>query len=540
MGSQTFTTLKDEYDIIICGSGSAGSAAAGILAERSDLEILLLEAGGDDDDPRVENPERWPENLGTDRDWGWITEPNSALDGRRTFSSMGRGLGGGSSINVATWARGHRADWDRYAQQTSDPSWNYQSTLAAYCRIEDYQGAADPERRGIAGPMWISQVDELHPMFEATLVGAQGAGLTRFASPNGVMAELGDGCAQRDETIHDGHRQSVYRSYVAPQLHRSNLTVATRTQVMRVVIKEGRATGVEVFADGRVQTIRSEQVVLSLGAVQTPTVLMRSGLGPAAHLRNVGIDVLADLPGVGANLDDHVQFGCVWEAADQPLPATAVGRAVCFWGQQSAEQGPPFVMYQGAGAFVSPEVQAAHPMPEKAITFLLGMRLSSRGSVRLTGPQPTDRVLIDNAYFAEPTDLDRAVEAFALIREIAESPAMRPFCRRLVAPFSTDAAGIAGYIRQAALTYWHQCGTAKMGTDSMSVVDGRLAVHGIAGLRIADASVLPRVTSGNTMAPSVVIGDHVAQIILMGSAEAAVADQAQTDPAGADFAGQRR
>jgi choline dehydrogenase len=503
-----------EFDVIICGAGSAGSTLAGMLAADEGLRVLLLEAGPDDADERVSNPDLWSKNLGSERDWGYLTEPGAQIAGRRLLYSMGKGLGGGSSVNVGVWSRGHRRDWDDFAIDCADPRWGYGSVLDVYRELETWRGKPDPTRRGTNGPMHIQPAQPLHPFFAAMLAGAESVGLDQFDSPNGELAERGSGCAVRDEIVEDGVRRSPYRALVAPRRGQRNLTVLTNTLVTKVMFERNRAVGVEAVHDGRLVGFRAtREVVLSLGAVQTPKVLMQSGIGPARHLESMGIDVRTDLPGVGAYLDDHLLIGCVWEAGAAELPPPSRAQAVCFWGTDGRADSPKFVMYSGGSAFMSPEAAARYGVPESAFTFLLGMRLRSRGSVRLTSADPASAPVIETGYFDEPDDLRDAVEAYRFAEQIAGTEAMRPYRGSRAVSGAESDVEIATYIRAAASTFWHQCGTARMGVDAESVVDPELRVRGVEGLRVADASVLPRVTSGNTMAPCVVIGHRAAGLI---------------------------
>lgn len=475
--------METEFDVIVCGAGAAGSTTAGILAQDKDLRVLLLEAGPGDEDQRVSDPDRWPENLGTERDWGFVTEPGANVHNRRLRYSMGKGLGGGSSINAGVWSRSHRQDWENFAEACDDPRWNYESILGVYRELETWRGAPDPARRGTAGPMRIQPAQPLHPFFSAMLDGAESLGLDRYGSPNGELAERGGGCAVRDEIIDDGARRSPFRAFVAPGARQDNLTVLTRALVTRVMFEGHRAVGVEARWGDRTICFRAaREVVLSLGAVQTPKILMQSGIGPAGHLESFDIDVVANLPGVGTNLDDHLMFGCVWETSAPEMPPPPRAQAVCFWGADGHPDSPKFVMYSGAAAFMSPE-------------------------------DPTSVPAIETGYFDDPADLRDAVEAYRFAEAITEDEAMRPYRGASVLPGKGSDEEIAAYIRTAANTFWHQCGTARAGVDNGAVVDAELQVHGVENLRVADASVLPRVTSGNTMAPSVVIGYRAAQLI---------------------------
>jgi choline dehydrogenase len=505
---------EGEFDIIVCGAGPAGSTAAGMLAADEDLRVLLLEAGPDDADERVSDPDRWMENLGTERDWGYVTEPGARIGGRRLQYSMGKGLGGGSSINAGAWSRGHRRNWEETAESCADPRWGYPSTLGVYRELETWHGEPDPGRRGTAGPMHVRPAQPLHPFFSAMLEGAESAGLHRYDSPNGELAERGSGCAVRDEFAVGGTRRSPYRALVAPRLRQRNLTVLTRTLVTRVMFERNRAVGVEAVTGGRRVRFRAaREVVLSLGAVQTPKVLMQSGIGPARHLESLGIGVLEDLPGVGANLGDHLLFGCVGEAGARELPSPARTQAVCFWGADGHAELPRFFMYSVAMAFMTPEAEARYGKPESAFTLLVGMSLRSRGSVRLAGADPASAPVIETGYFDEPDDLRDAVEAYRFAETIAHAEAMRPYRGSRMLLGNLSDAEVAAYIRTAAFTYWHPCGTARIGVDGDAVVDSELRVRGVENLRVADASVLPRVTSGNTMAPCVVVGHRAATFL---------------------------
>jgi choline dehydrogenase len=507
-------TGEAEFDVIVCGAGAAGSTAAGLLAADPGLRVLLLEAGPADADERVSDPDRWPENFGSERDWGYVTEPVAHADGRRLRYSMGRGLGGGSSINVCVWSRGHQRDWDEFAASCADPRWGYRSALGAYRALETWRGAPDPGRRGTAGPVHVQPAQPLHPFFAAMLAGAGSAGLRRYGSPNGEMAEHGSGCAVRDEIIERGTRRSPYRALVVPRLGQPNLTVRTGVLVTKVVFEGHRAVGVEAVAGGRPVRVRAtREVVLSLGAVQTPKVLMQSGLGPARQLAPLGIEVLENLPGVGANLDDHLVFGCVWEAGPGELPPPPRSQVACSWGTDSPRGAPKFLMYAGATAFMSPEAEQRWSRPERAVSFLVGMRLRSRGSVRLAAASPAVPPVIQTGYFDEPDDLTDAVAAYRFAEAIARGEAMRPYRGPHVIPDGARDDEVAAYLRAASRTFWHQCGTARMGSGDGAVVDSELRVRGVDGLRVADASVLPRVTSGNTMAPCVLIGYHAAHFV---------------------------
>jgi choline dehydrogenase len=507
--------LDQEFDFVVCGAGTSGSVIAGRLAGNPAVRVLLLEAGFTDESELVMDPNLWVRALGSQLDWGFTAEANSRLNGRAIRYSMGKVLGGGSSINVSTWSRGHKADWDFYAAEAGDPSWGYEAVLELYrSRIEAYCGGSEPDYRGAGGTVHVQSAEAPHPFALALLEGAESAGLERFPSPNGRMMEAAGGCALVDETVRCGRRQSIFRSYVYPLMRQPNITVLTGAIAMRIIFQRRRATGVEFEYQGRVVRAKARQeVVVSLGAINTPKLLMQSGIGDEAELRRAGIPVLQALPGVGRNLHDHVAFGCTWERTDRAVPSVPRSQTACFWKSSPGLDAPNFYAYSHGGPEVTPENAARFQPPAASWSLAVGMRPSSRGSIRLTGPDPADPVTIDANYLCDPQDLKDLIDGLSVAREIGNSAPLRPFRRREIAPGDLNAAELDRFFRDGLGTFWHQSGTAKMGRDALSVVDGRLRVYGVEGLRVADASVMPRVTTGNTMAPCVVIGERAAAFL---------------------------
>jgi choline dehydrogenase len=260
--------LKTHYDFIVCGSGSSGSVVARRLAENPDVSVLLLEAGGSDDVPSVMEAGQWPLNLGSDQDWAFQAQPNPNLNGRSIPMNMGKVLGGGSSINVMCWARGHKNDWDYFASEAGDPAWSYESVLKIYGRIEDWHGAPDPKYRGTGGPVFVQPAPDPNPIAPAMLKGARSVGIPTFENQNGRMMEGAGGCSIMDVRIRDGKRQSVFRSYTFPYMDRPNLTVLAHALVTRITFEGKRATGVVCDCAGKTQRIGARlEVVLSLGAI---------------------------------------------------------------------------------------------------------------------------------------------------------------------------------------------------------------------------------------------------------------------------------
>jgi choline dehydrogenase len=507
--------LKSSYDFIVCGSGSSGSVVARRLAEITATSVLLIEAGGWDDVPAVEDAARWHENLGSERDWAFPTRANPHLNGRALVCSMGKVLGGSSSINLMVWSRGHRNDWDGFAEAAGDPAWNYGSVLGIYRRIEDWQGEPDVTRRGSGGEVFVQPAPNPNPIATAMVEAASSIGIRAFADQNGAMMEADAGAALSNVRIRDGKRVSVFRSYVYPWMDRSNLTVLTGTLVTKVLFDGRRATGVEVVRDGKAEHFQAgSEVVLSLGAIQTPKVLMQSGIGDAEQLRPLGIGIVQHLPGVGANLQEHVLLGgCVWEYARPDQFRGSGGEATFFAKSNPALATPDLQAIIIDGPFLSAELSGHAPAgPAWSITPGL-VRPQSRGQVRLTGAKPTDPLDIDTSIFSRSADVRAAMECVRLCREVGNAPALRSLTKGEAYPGPVGDVELEAFVRNAAVPFWHYTCSAKMGRDDMSVVDGNLCVYGVDRLRIADGSIMPNVTTGNTMAPCVIIGERAAQII---------------------------
>lgn len=506
--------LATGYDFIVCGAGSSGSVVAARLAENPEVRVLLLEAGGSDEVASVIEPAQWPLNLGTERDWGFMAEPNPQLNGRAIPMNMGKVLGGGSSINVMVWARGHRADWDYFAAQAGDDAWNYASVLAIYRRIEDWHGAADPQRRGQGGPLYVAPAHQPKPTATLMLEAARSLGVPTFDSPNGAMMEGDGGAAINDLRIRDGKRLSVFRCYTYPRMAQPNLTVLTDALVSTLLFEGGRVVGVEAILDGRPRRFRAErEVVLSLGAVNTPKLLMQSGIGPASELARHGIAVRQHLPGVGQNHQDHVSFGCIWEYSEPQDVGNGGSEATLYWKSDAALDAPDMLHCQVEFPVPSAE-NAARGVPGHGWTMFAGLaHPKSRGQLLLSGPDVGDAMIIRANTLSDPDDLAAAKASVHMCRELGNAAAFRPIVKREAMPGALGDAELERYLRNGAVTYWHQSCTAKMGRDEMSVVNARLEVYGVQGLRIADASIMPRITTGNTMAPCVVIGERAAEMI---------------------------
>jgi choline dehydrogenase-like flavoprotein len=507
--------LRERYDVIVCGAGSSGSVIARRLAENPEVTVLLLEAGGSDEVPSVTEATQWPLNLGSERDWGFASEPDPRLHGRSIPFSMGKVLGGGSSINLMIWARGHRSDWDLFASESGEPAWGYEPVLDLYRQIEDWHGVGEPDRRGTGGLLFVQPAPEPHPVTTATVNAARKLGIPTYQSPNGRLMEDIRGAAVADLRCRNGKRQSIFRTYIAPYTDKPNLTVVPHALVTAVSLQGNRATGVEVLHGGAVHRVTAAaEVVLSLGAIHTPKVLMQSGIGDEDELRRVGVTVGQHLPGVGQNFQDHYGFDCVWEFPEG-IQSNAQAEGVLFWDSGLGDLNEPD-LFACSAPFpkATPECVAKYGLPQNGwILFGAPTHPKSRGRLRLSGPGPADPIRIEANALSHPDDLKAAISCIATLREIGNSPELRPFVAREVMPGDVTGDELEAYLRDAVCTYWHECGTAKMGRDPMSVVDGQLKVYGIENLRVADASVMPRITTANTMAPCVVIGERAAQFI---------------------------
>jgi choline dehydrogenase len=506
--------LKPAYDFVVCGAGASGSVAARRLAENPAVQVLLIEAGGTDQVDAVLDPAQWPTNLGSERDWGFHANPNPHLNNRALSMSMGKVLGGGSSINVMVWARGHRSDWDFFAAEAGDAGWGYENVLNIYRRIEHWQGRPDPQYRGHGGPIWVQPAADPSPIAHAMLDAAGELGIPTFDNPNGRMMEGAGGAAITDMLVRDGKRHSLFSAYVRPWLDRPNLTVLTNTTVRRVILDGKSAIGVEIERAGEVLTIGARlEVILSLGAMQTPKVLMHSGIGDEAELTRVGIPVLQHLPGVGQNLQDHVSFGCIWEYNEPVAPRNSGSEATLYWKSRPELESPDLLFCQVEFPVPS-ETTALLGVPEHGWTMFAGLaRPRSRGRLRLLSSDASAPLEIDANMMSDPEDMAAAIACVELCRDLGNAQAFRPFVKGESMPGNLKGEVLKDYIRDSAVTYWHQTCTAKMGRDAMSVVDASLRVYGIDGLRIADGSIMPRVATGNTQAPCAIIGERAAEMM---------------------------
>lgn len=508
--------LKSRYDYIVCGAGSAGCVVARRLAEKPDVSVLLIEAGGSYDVENVTNPSMWPTNIRSKRDWGFTAQPGKGVNGRALIMPMGKVLGGGSSINVMAYIRGHKNDFDHWADAAGDDAWNYENVLKIYKRIEDWQGPDDPKYRGKGGLFYVQPSPNPNPIAPAMVKAAPTVGIPAFADVNGKMMEGPGGCALPNVAIKDGRRHSVFMNYLQPILDRPNITILTNAEVQKLTLDGNRATGVQVMVGDGLRSISAgREVILSTGAINTPRILMLSGIGNETVLKKAGVPVAHKLSGVGKNFRDHVLLaGCIWEYKTPEAPRNNMSECTFFWKSDPALDTPDLQPFQIEVPYASEVTGKQFKMPKAGWSIAPGLvRPESHGTVEIRSADPKVAPVIDARFLSDPKDVKALARGVEICREIGNSAEMKPFVKREVMPGPLKGAALEKFIRDGATTYFHQTCTARMGKDEGAVVDAKLKVRGIDNLRIADGSIMPRVTTGNTMMPCVIIGERMGEIL---------------------------
>lgn len=504
----------EKYDYIIIGSGAAGSVAAYQLTANSNLRVLVLEAGDVDQDPNIRDIGSFVKLWGSDFDWKLMTEAQPGLAGRQIVINQGKVIGGGSSINALMYVRGNPKNFDEWSKAGAT-GWSYQELLPYFKALEDFEGG-ESDYHAVGGPLKVRECPEEIMRSEEFLVGATEAG---YDGPhwdyNGARQENGAGYLQFH--IDDkGDRASGATAFLKPALERPNLTLEVRAEVTRLLLEGTRVVGVEYIQDEQVKQAHVDQeVILSAGALQSPKLLMLSGIGPAEHLRSLNIPVVADLPGVGRNLQDHLQLPIVFRTKDdRPKPALLTGNVLFVNTRTDTPDAAPDLQLNftpAVPAQLAPILDFGGPV---CIFLAILVQPQSRGSVKLRSSNPQDASIIDPSYLKDDADVQTLVKSIEVARAIANTKAFADLNVGEVVPGTTDQAAIEGFIRSQATTLWHPVGTCKMGQDANAVVDPQLRVHGVEGLRVADASVMPIITSGNTVAASFLIGAKLADLIL--------------------------
>jgi choline dehydrogenase len=500
----------DSFDFIVVGAGTAGCVVAARLSEEPDRRVLLIEAGRNGGPDAMSVPAMWPTLMGSDVDWGLQTVPQTGLDAAVLPYPQGKVLGGSSGINAMAHLRADRSSYDHWAIEGAT-GWGFDDLLPYFQRTENAQGR-DPHFRGTAGPLTIERAAETHPAAEAFFQACKERGYPMSDDLNGARSE---GICWYDRNIVAGRRQSAADAYLRPILGRPNLTVHTGATVTNMVVTHNRVAGVTYGRGASEQrSVHAErEIILCAGAIGSPRLLQLAGIGPAQHLGQQGIDVVADLPGVGANLADHPLAVLVYSAS-QPLPASANNHFDTLAAVRTDPASTtPDTHILFCNVPLPPRGRSA-PAHGYSIEFAM-LRPHSRGTVRLASSDPTAAPLVDPGFLIDERDVAFMLRAARAAREVGEAAALEPWRATEVIPgplVSTDEQ-LRTYLRQSTGTYFHPVGTCRMGTDANAVTDAALRVHGVDGLRVVDASVMPSLPAANTNATVFAIAEKATDLI---------------------------
>jgi choline dehydrogenase-like flavoprotein len=539
-----------EFDYVIVGGGSAGCVLAARLSEDPQVRVALLEAGPPDANVLIHCPAGLALLAKNGQaNWAFATVPQKGLNGRRGYQPRGKVMGGSSSVNAMVYMRGHRDDYDHWASLGNE-GWSYDDVLPYFKRAEHNERGADAFH-GTGGPLNVMDLRSPNRFGPVFVEAGQQAGFPHNRDFNGAQQE---GVGMYQVTHRNGERFSAAKAYVTPNLSRPNLKVITGAHATRILLEGKRATGVEYLQGGATQQVRARREVLVCGgALMSPQLLMLSGIGPADHLKQHGIAVVHDAPGVGANLHDHVDVVQVFDAPHLKdlfgLSLPGIVRAIKgIFEWRDYRTGMLTTNFAEAGGFIRSSPEEA--IPDLQLHFVIGklvdhgrktafghgyschvciLRPESRGTVRLANKDPLAAPLIDPNFLAERSDVDRLVRGFRQMRRIMTQPALAGYRgRELEASAKAQSdAEIEAFIRERADTIYHPVGTCRMGPGANDVVDSQLRVKGIESLRVVDASIMPRVIGGNTNAPVIMIGEKAADMIKAGGRQGAEAVRAE-------------
>lgn len=521
--------LNQTYDYVIVGAGSAGCVLASRLTEDPQTRVLLLEAGGPDDAREIHIPAAFSRLFKGPLDWNYETEPEPHLNGRRLYWPRGKVLGGSSSINAMIYVRGNPLDYDCWKNLGND-DWGFADVLPYFKKSENQERGAS-EFHGAGGPMNVADLRTVNPLTRAFLAGAEEIGIPRNPDFNGAVQE---GAGLNQVTQKNGRRVSAADAFLKPAMKRANLTVVTRAHASRVLIENNRAVGIAFLKDGASHEARAKsEVILSGGSINSPQLLLLSGIGPADELRRVGVAPAHDLPGVGKNLQDHLMVS-IGSLCTKPVSLESADTLASFLRYIFFKSGPLVSNVAEAGIFLRtrpelrvPDLQLLfgpcyyvnHGLTRlRKHAFGFGPTLitpESRGEIALRSANPLDPPAIRANYLSSGADLRTLVEGVRLARRIVATKAFDAYRGEEMAPGSniTRDDEIAEFIRAESQTLYHPVGTCKMGNDAMAVVDAWLRVRGLDRLRVVDASVMPKIIAGNTNAPTIMIAEKAAEMI---------------------------